>query len=74
MEELSNWDRRGKTDQLGTVNLINPAKRTQALALVKTGVSVLLARDVDKAAARTTPIRSATGWCIRGKSRGTGAL
>jgi kynurenine formamidase len=48
MSELSNWGRWGKDDQLGAVNLITPEKRRQALALVKEGVSVSLARDVEK--------------------------
>jgi len=30
MQELSNWGRWGKDDQLGTVNLITPAKRKAA--------------------------------------------
>jgi kynurenine formamidase len=42
--ELSNWGRWGKDDQLGTLNLITPAKRLQAVALVKEGVTVSLAR------------------------------
>jgi hypothetical protein len=33
MTTLSNWGRWGKDDELGTVNLITPAKRKQALAL-----------------------------------------
>ncbi len=45
--ELSNWGRWGKDDQLGALNLITPAKRRQAAALVKEGVSVSLARDAD---------------------------
>ena len=51
-KELSNWGRWGKDDQLGTMNLITPAKRKQAAALVKDGVSVSLARDseLEKAA------------------------
>src|SRR5262249_59503464 len=40
--ELSNWGRWGKDDQLGTLNLVTPAKRKQAAALVKDGVSVSL--------------------------------
>src|SRR6476661_6486716 len=43
--ELSNWGRWGKDDELGTLNLITPAKRKQAAALVKEGFSVSLARD-----------------------------
>lgn len=49
MKELSNWGRWGKTDQLGTVNLITPAKRKSAAALVKEGYSVSLSSDADTA-------------------------
>ena len=45
--ELSNWGRWGKEDQRGTLNLITPAKRKEAAALVKDGVSVSLARNLD---------------------------
>ncbi len=48
MTELSNWGRWGKDDQLGALNLITPAKRKEALALVREGISVSLARDVEK--------------------------
>jgi kynurenine formamidase len=48
MSELSNWGRWGEQDELGTLNLITPAKRKQAAALVKSGISVSLARDVEK--------------------------
>ena len=44
-KELSNWGRWGTDDQLGTINLITPAKRKQAAALVKDGFQVSLARD-----------------------------
>jgi kynurenine formamidase len=47
MTELSNWGRWGKQDQAGTVNLITPAKRKQAAALVKEGISVSLSLDAD---------------------------
>jgi hypothetical protein len=33
--ELSNWGRWGKDDEMGTLNLITPAKRKAATALVK---------------------------------------
>lgn len=45
--ELSNWGRWGKDDQRGTLNLITPAKRKEAAALVKDGVTVSLARNLD---------------------------
>jgi kynurenine formamidase len=53
--EFSNWGRWGKDDQLGAANLITPAKRRQAAALVKDGVSVSLARDVDTEKAVDNP-------------------
>ena len=43
--ELSNWGRWGKDDELGTLNLITPAKRRAALALVKEGVPVCLSAN-----------------------------
>jgi kynurenine formamidase len=43
LQESSNWHRWGKDDELGTLNLITPAKRKQAAALVKDGVTVSLA-------------------------------
>jgi kynurenine formamidase len=51
MQELSNWGRWGKEDQMGTINLITPAKRRAAAALVKEGFSVSLSRDADERAA-----------------------
>ena len=47
MQELSNWGRWGKTDQMGTVNLITPAKRKVAAALVKEGFRVSLSSEAD---------------------------
>ena len=43
--ELSNWGRWGRDDQLGTLNLITPAKRRAALTLVKEGVPVPLSTN-----------------------------
>jgi kynurenine formamidase len=45
MTELSNWGRWGKTDEVGTVNLITAAKRTEAAALVKDGTALSLSHD-----------------------------
>jgi len=45
-KDLSNWGRWGDADQRGTVNLITAAKRAQARALVRTGRTVSLARDI----------------------------
>jgi kynurenine formamidase len=46
LRTLSNWGRWGKDDELGTVNLITPAKRVQAAGLVLEGVSVTCARPL----------------------------
>ena len=46
MNELSNWGRWGKDDQLGALNLITPAKRTQAMSLAKSGVVVSLEQPI----------------------------
>jgi kynurenine formamidase len=48
MREISNWGRWGKDDERGTFNLITPATRKAAAALVKEGVSVSLAHTLDK--------------------------
>jgi kynurenine formamidase len=42
----NNWGRWGQQDQLGALNLITPAKRTQAAALVQTGETVSCARPI----------------------------
>src|SRR5690348_18368096 len=64
MKELSNWGRWGKDDQIGAVNLITPAKRKQAAALVQEGVSVSLARDTEKQKAidNDSPFRQVVSW------------
>ena len=54
-QEVSNWGRWGKDDQLGALNLITPAKRKQAAMLVKEGVSVSLARNAEEVAAADNP-------------------
>ena len=45
MAELSNWGRWGADDELGATNLMTPAKRRQAAALVRSGTTVSLAHD-----------------------------
>ena len=44
MDSLSNWGRWGQDDELGTLNLITPKKRTQAAALVKEGTAITCSR------------------------------
>lgn len=46
MSSLSNWQRWGPTDELGTMNLITPETRVAAAKLVTTGVSVSMAHEV----------------------------
>jgi kynurenine formamidase len=45
-QELSNWGRWGKDDELGAANFITPAKRKQAAGLVKEGIAISLAHDI----------------------------
>src|SRR6266853_1128688 len=55
MKELSNWGRWGDDDELGAANLITPAKRKQALALAKEGLTISLAHDVVQEKAADAP-------------------
>ena len=57
LKTLSNWGRWGSSDDLGTINLITPAKRLAAARLVRDGVSVTCARPIatDIAADTTFP-------------------
>jgi kynurenine formamidase len=55
MTELSNWGRWGQDDEIGALNLITPAKRKAAAQLVREGVTVSLAHDVEKEAAADNP-------------------
>ncbi len=74
LQELSNWGRWGAADELGAMNLITPTKRRLAARLVSDGVSVSLARDVEKSSAPDNPLpfvhtMLATGadegqWCM----------
>lgn len=54
-KDLSNWGRWGKDDQIGALNLITPAKRRQAAALVTEGFSVSMAGDADTVKAVDNP-------------------
>jgi hypothetical protein len=53
LRTLSNWGRWGAEYELGTVNLITPARRVAAARLVTDGVSVSCARPI--AADTTVP-------------------
>ena len=54
-QQVKNWGRWGKDDQLGAANLITDAKRKQALALSKTGIVVSLAHPPITEAAPDNP-------------------
>lgn len=72
MTELSNWGRWGADDELGAVNLITPEKRRRALATVKDGVTVSLARTAEMIEAVDNP-RPIVREMIPGRGRGAGA-
>jgi kynurenine formamidase len=55
MQELSNWGRWGKDDQLGALNLITADKRKQAAALVTEGVPVSMSHDAETVKAADNP-------------------
>jgi kynurenine formamidase len=59
IESLSNWGRWGERDQLGTLNHIKAATRAAAARLVRDGVAVSCAWDIDDM--RRVMIRSAEG-------------
>ena len=46
-EAYRNWGRWGEDDVLGTLNLIDAAKRTEAAALVREGLAISLAQSFD---------------------------
>ena len=47
MDSLSNWGRWGAEDELGTLNFVTPEKRKAAAALVREGVTVSCAWDIE---------------------------
>ncbi|HEU0073131.1 MAG TPA: cyclase family protein [Dehalococcoidia bacterium] len=68
-DKLSNWNRWGPDDELGTPNLITPEKTKRALATVQEGVSVSLAREIMWDGALDVPsppvhhmLESGEGW------------
>jgi kynurenine formamidase len=60
--ELSNWGRWGKDDQLGTLNLLTPAKRIAALTLVKDGFPVSL--SVNTFTEKATDVPCPAEWAM----------
>jgi kynurenine formamidase len=70
MTELSNWGKWGKDDQAGTINLITPAKRKSAAALVKEGISVSASLDADLPKEGSTGVPLGGGGGPRGGAPG----
>src|SRR5215467_7294225 len=68
-KQVSNWGRWGKNDQLGTLNLITPERKREAAKLVREGVSVSLARDLntEKAIDNPDPFRDTMTLGVDGK-------
>ena len=76
MKDISNWGRWGKDDEIGTFNLITPAVRKAAVALVKEGLSVSLAHTLDKEklADNPTPFKQEFFVGANGKMSSTAAM
>ena len=55
LKQLSNWGRWGDKDELGAANLITPAKRKQAIALAREGISISLSHDIVQETAADAP-------------------
>jgi kynurenine formamidase len=66
LTDLSNWGKWGGDDQAGTINLITPAKRKAAAALVREGVSVSMSLDAD------LPPDGTTGGALPSQMGGSG--
>jgi kynurenine formamidase len=71
IDTLSNWGRWGADDELGTVNLITPAKRRQAARLVEDGVSVTCARPISTEIAADTTFQPLRFMVDSGEGRDT---
>ena len=53
--DLSNWGRWGADDEIGALNLVTPAKRLEAVAVVQDGFTVSLAGDANTVEAVDNP-------------------
>lgn len=71
LRSLSNWGRWGAEDELGTVNLITPAKRIAAARLVTDGVSVSCARPIATDIAADTTVQPMRFMVDSGEGRDT---
>jgi kynurenine formamidase len=68
---LSNWGRWGREDELGTINLITPAKRQAAARLVTHGESVSCARPISTEIAADTTVQPLRFMVDSGEGRDT---
>jgi lysophospholipase L1-like esterase/kynurenine formamidase len=66
MRRISNWGRWGDNDERGTINLITPEKRLQAIRLAREGLMVSLARTMDKEVAPDNPTPFKQEFQMRG--------
>ena len=71
LKALSNWGRWGSEDDLGTINLITPAKRLAAARLVRDGVSVTCARPIATDIAADTTFQPVRFMVDSGEGRDT---
>jgi kynurenine formamidase len=63
LPQITNWGRWGKQDQLGTVNFITARQRLKAIASIKKGRTVSLAREIS--VTKTEGIRRGTYEMMR---------
>ena len=71
LKALSIWGRWGSEDDLGTINLITPAKRLAAARLVRDGVSVTCARPIATDIAADTTFQPVRFMVDSGEGRDT---
>ncbi len=73
LKTLSNWARWGAEDELGTLNLITPAKRLAAARLVRDGVPVTCARPIVTDITADTTFQVMRFMVDSGEGRDTGS-
>ncbi len=74
MKAISNWGRWGASDEIGTFNLITPAKRKEAAALVREGLSVSMAHTLDKEVLADNPTPFKVEFLMREGKLSTSAV
>jgi kynurenine formamidase len=73
VKTLSNWGRWGPEDELGTINLITPAKRAAAARLVREGLPVTCARPIVTDISPDTTFQVLRFMVDSGEGRDTGS-